>query len=98
MRLSRVSVYKRHGDGWKRTVFDKAFVRCVKGVGFESGGRFPKSKMTVRIFSPSALAIEPEDMLECGIGGEVPSENALTVTEVCDNLGAENAHVRISAS
>ncbi len=97
MRLLEVSVYKRAEGAWHKQVFSKAFVRYFKGLAFEKNGRFKKSKMTVRIFSPSALAISLGDMIELGSGGNEPSDDALTVCEISDNLDIKNGHIRITA-
>ncbi len=97
MKLCNVTIYRRSADGFLKRVFDKAFVRKKEAIGFKNGGRYRSCDMTVRIFSPSDLAVKAGDMIELGNGGREPSENALTIYALSDNRDFSLPHTRISA-
>ena len=97
MKYQAVTVFKRNGDGWDAVIFQKAYVRRVKAVDTESGGRYEKDILTARIFSPSAVSVCTEDKIAEGIGYSAPPENALTISEIADNYCLKRGHVRVTA-
>ncbi len=98
MKYSTVTVYKRNGSDWDTLVFDKAFVRRIKSVKNDNGGRYINDVLTARIFSPSAARIETEDKIVEGTGAPTPPDNALTVSEIANNYAIRRGHIRVTAS
>ncbi|MEE0944876.1 MAG: hypothetical protein UIM24_05440 [Clostridia bacterium] len=97
MKYQAVTVFKRNGDDWDTVVFQKAYVRRVKAVDTENGGRYEKDILTARIFSPSAVSICTEDKIAEGSGYSSLPENALTVSDIVDNYCLKRGHIRITA-
>lgn len=97
MKYQAVTVFKKNGDDWETITFEKAYVRRVKAVDTENGGRYEKDILTARIFSPSAVSISTEDKIAEGTGYKAPPENALTVSEIADNYCLKRGHIRITA-
>lgn len=97
MKYKTVTVFKRDGEGWKILTFEKAYSVRVRAVSGDNGGRCNKDILTARIFSKKARLIAAEDKIAEGKGYKNPPENALTVTEIADNFGINNGHIRVTA-
>ncbi len=97
MKYQAVTVFKRNGDSWETVIFQKAYVRRVKAVDTENGGRYERDILTARIFSPSAASVSLEDKIVEGTGYSNLPENALTVSEIADNYCLKRGHIRITA-
>lgn len=97
MRLTPVTVYKRCGDVWEKTVFENACARGVQKTGSDDAGRHITSELTVRIFALDAEKIALGDKICIGICTDSAPKNALTVCEISDNFDAVRGHFRITA-
>lgn len=98
MRFATICVYSRTADGWRRRIFTNVFVRVLRALKTEDGGRHTATNLCARIFSESARSIEPGDKVCIGIGADEPGEDALTVCEISDNYTLRRGgHIRITA-
>ncbi|MBS7297535.1 MAG: hypothetical protein KIG65_00480 [Eubacteriales bacterium] len=97
MKYQPVTVFKKMDDDWKTVTFDKAYVRRIRAVSKENGGRYVSDVLSVRIFSRRAALIEPEDKIIEGSGYNAPPDDALTVSEIADNYCIKHGHFRVTA-
>ena len=99
MKYTPVTIYKRTGEVWEKTVFRRARVKFVEAISKESGGNIREDEAVARIYSRMAKYIRPGDKLVIGECSEnkPDSDKVMTVVEISDNTCISRAHYRITA-